>query len=153
MKKRPLEVRVEAPQPVGSIDDLVRRIDLLLDPSLRVAPRMRRIKESVETEVDGRGVTVAVAPFYCHQEVLVDHHTVSTETRRRILERDGEYCGLCADIFGPFEIDHRLPICRGGTHDDTNLWVLCDCCNRDKGSMTVEEFADLLARFGVSWLR
>lgn len=102
---------------------------------------------------NGRRIEPLDPPFLTKDRVRVKHGTVSAETRRRILERDGEYCGLCADIFGPFEIDHRTPVCRGGTHDDDNLWVLCRGCNQDKGIQTVAEFADLLARHGVSWLR
>lgn len=96
---------------------------------------------------------VASPPYLAKWELNVAHGTVDSATRGRILERDGHICGICATITGPFEIDHRTPVSRGGTHVDANLWVLCDCCNRDKGSMTVGEFADLLARFGVSLLR
>jgi 5-methylcytosine-specific restriction endonuclease McrA len=98
-------------------------------------------------------VVVTSPPYVSGDDLKVAHRTVSSETRRRILERDGEVCGICASIFGPFVVDHRTPVARGGTHDDSNLWVLCEPCNGDKGSMTIAEFADLLARYGVSFYR
>jgi 5-methylcytosine-specific restriction endonuclease McrA len=35
--------------------------------------------------------------------------------------------------FIPFEIDHKVPICKGGTDHIGNLQLLCRRCNRKKG--------------------
>lgn len=110
-------------------------------------------REFVATDGNGRAIPPLDPPYLPKDQILVKHGSVSAETRRRILDRDGDYCGLCADIFGPFEIDHRTPVCRGGTHVDDNLWVLCKGCNQAKGMQTVDEFKELLAWFGVTWLR
>lgn len=34
-------------------------------------------------------------------------------------------------VFGPagFEIDHVMPVCRGGSDDPSNLQALCPCCH------------------------
>lgn len=37
-------------------------------------------------------------------------------------------------------IDHKLPISRGGTHEDSNLVGCCEDCNSNKSWMTDEEF-------------
>lgn len=37
-------------------------------------------------------------------------------------------------------LDHRVPRCRGGTHNRKNLVLACVECNRAKGSMTEYEF-------------
>jgi 5-methylcytosine-specific restriction endonuclease McrA len=44
-----------------------------------------------------------------------------------------------------FSIDHALPRSRGGTHHLDNLVGACRRCNGDKGSLTREEYAAVLA--------
>jgi len=34
----------------------------------------------------------------------------------------------------PFEIDHIIPVIKGGTDDKNNLALLCRKCNRSKGA-------------------
>lgn len=63
-----------------------------------------------------------------------------SERRVFILERDGARCCYCQAEAGPFEIDHVLPIARGGTHEVENLVVACRPCNRSKKDRTVEEW-------------
>lgn len=58
--------------------------------------------------------------------------------RAEILRRDHyrcEYCGHKAT-----EVDHVLPISRGGTNERTNLVAACYECNRGKRAKTVEEW-------------
>lgn len=74
--------------------------------------------------------------------------TVSVEVRNRIVERDGEQCQVCKSFDGPWEVDHKLPVSRGGTHADENLWLLCAIWNQAKRDMTVEEFLDLVIPIG-----
>ena len=44
------------------------------------------------------------------------------------------------------ELDHKIPVNRGGTHIQGNFCVACLVCNRDKSDKTEEEFKDWLAR-------
>jgi hypothetical protein len=30
------------------------------------------------------------------------------------------------------EVDHRTPLCQGGSNDDANLWLLCIPCHKAK---------------------
>lgn len=52
--------------------------------------------------------------------------------------------GLCAycecDLNGIYEVDHMLPISRGGANDWPNLAITCSWCNRSKHNKTTEEF-------------
>lgn len=41
---------------------------------------------------------------------------------------------------GAFEIDHSIPLSRGGTDHRNNLFPACISCNRSKGDMTGAEF-------------
>jgi hypothetical protein len=47
------------------------------------------------------------------------------------------YCGLRADRL---EVEHIVPVTRGGTDDLTNLTLACPTCNRRKGRQTAAEF-------------
>lgn len=60
--------------------------------------------------------------------------------RMFILERDGYVCAYCSTDKGPFDIDHIMPVCKGGTDDPENLTCACASCNRSKGGRTLEEW-------------
>ena len=54
-----------------------------------------------------------------------------------ILERDGHRCVSCGrspatDGLVVLELDHIVPVCRGGTNEESNLRTLCRECNRGK---------------------
>lgn len=44
-------------------------------------------------------------------------------TKARILKRDGGLCYQCGKPAS--EVDHVIPVARGGTHDDDNLAAIC----------------------------
>lgn len=46
------------------------------------------------------------------------------------------YCGVEGDL----EIEHVVPLARGGTNEITNLTVACHDCNSKKRTRTAEEF-------------
>lgn len=70
--------------------------------------------------------------------------SVSPALRREIFERDGRVCSYCASGAGPFDIDHVIPVCRGGASSAENLCVACATCNRSKGGRLLQEWFDLL---------
>lgn len=49
-------------------------------------------------------------------------------------------CVYCASTDGPFEIDHVVPVSRGGSSDAGNLVLACRPCNRSKRDKLVEEW-------------
>jgi len=55
--------------------------------------------------------------------------------RHKILKRDRFTCQACGarspDV--ELEVDHKVPVFRGGTDDESNLTTLCKECNRGKG--------------------
>lgn len=59
---------------------------------------------------------------------------------RAVLKRDNYTCHYCGDRSGDFEIDHMIPVSRGGSDDLDNLVTSCRTCNRQKRDKTVEEF-------------
>lgn len=53
--------------------------------------------------------------------------------RPLIFERDGYRCRRCGST-SRLEVDHVIPLARGGSNDPSNLQTLCFPCNRRKGA-------------------
>jgi 5-methylcytosine-specific restriction endonuclease McrA len=81
------------------------------------------------------------------------HKKVEVETRRRarkrlagkiatidrihVFNRDHGVCGICQTPveFRCFEVDHVIPLARGGTHEYSNVQVAHPSCNRKKWAL------------------
>lgn len=53
-----------------------------------------------------------------------------------ICKKKGEFVtkrGFVIDGFIPFEIDHIIPISKGGKNNKKNIRIICRRCNRKKG--------------------
>jgi 5-methylcytosine-specific restriction endonuclease McrA len=55
-----------------------------------------------------------------------------------VYARDGGICGICRESAAPdsFEIDHIVPLARGGEHSYANTQVAHPTCNRRKSAKT-----------------
>lgn len=64
----------------------------------------------------------------------VERGKVSNKMRFSIYERDGYRCRCCgiSDRYAQLEIDHIIPIARGGKSTYENLQTLCHRCNIEK---------------------
>ena len=60
-----------------------------------------------------------------------------------LLEYHGGRCAYCGSNVR-IEIDHRVPLIRGGTNTIENILPACRSCNRRKNQKTEEEFRALL---------
>jgi len=64
--------------------------------------------------------------------------TISEASRQRVRETAHNRCGYCLSqqryVMGQLEIEHIIPRARGGSDDESNLWIACSLCNRYKGS-------------------
>ena len=64
---------------------------------------------------------------------------ISGKTRQNVLMRDNYTCQICGATVkdgAKLEIDHLVPVSKGGTNDENNLQVLCQQCNREKHNRT-----------------
>ena len=60
-------------------------------------------------------------------------HSISSELRQRIFNRDNGQCCKCGSKHN-LEIDHIIPVSKGGATSLKNLELLCFPCNRSKGA-------------------
>ena len=49
-------------------------------------------------------------------------------------------CGYCLSpqhlVMARLEVEHIIPLAKGGVNDESNLWLACPLCNRAKGEKT-----------------
>lgn len=67
----------------------------------------------------------------------VERSKMTPSLRYEVMSRDGFRCCLCgrtADHGVELEVDHVIPVSKGGTSDMSNLQTLCRDCNRGKGA-------------------
>jgi len=57
----------------------------------------------------------------------------STRFQLRLLLQQGFRCALCGELMlEGFEMDHIIPLARGGTNDRENFQLACQGCNAEK---------------------
>jgi len=65
-------------------------------------------------------------------------HTISKKIRFEVLNRDKftcQYCGRTVEDNAKLEIDHIIPVSKGGTNHINNLKTSCFECNRGKRAL------------------
>lgn len=67
-----------------------------------------------------------------------------------VLKRDDYTCFYCGKRGGILEIDHILPVSKGGNDDLSNLVTACRKCNRQKKDKMINEFIEWRIRHGYS---
>jgi uncharacterized protein YozE (UPF0346 family) len=61
---------------------------------------------------------------------------ISAALRFVIFKKDKYSCCICggsAQDGHRLEVDHKVPVSKGGSNEEENLWTLCFNCNRGKG--------------------
>ncbi len=63
---------------------------------------------------------------------------IPASVQQRVRAAARHRCGYCLSpqqyVMGKLEIEHTIPRTRGGSDDESNLWLSCSLCNRYKGS-------------------
>jgi 5-methylcytosine-specific restriction endonuclease McrA len=61
---------------------------------------------------------------------------IPADVERRVRESARYRCGYCRSpqhlVMARLHIDHIIPLARGGTDDEANLWLACPICNGHK---------------------
>ena len=65
---------------------------------------------------------------------------IPVEIERRVRTVARNRCGYCLSpqhlVIARLEIEHIIPIAKGGSNDESNLWIACPLCNRYKSYKT-----------------
>jgi len=65
---------------------------------------------------------------------------ISADLAQRVREAAGHRCGYCLSpqwlVMARMEIDHILPVAKGGNNEESNLWLACPICNSHKSDKT-----------------
>ena len=65
---------------------------------------------------------------------------LSKSKKDSIKNESGGRCYWCRQDVDYLEIDHVIPVSRGGTNERENLVASCKVCNADKGSKLIHEW-------------
>lgn len=75
---------------------------------------------------------------YCSNQLSTreGRQPIPSKLRHKVFKRDGYRCVECGASKDEttLEIDHIIPVSKGGTNDFNNLQTLCKACNRGKGT-------------------
>ena len=94
---------------------------------------------------DPQKVMDRVSKYNQQKEAAGGHCSASEMATIRVCQWDRcAYCSLPLD--GGGELDHKIPVSRGGDSWPSNLAWACTTCNRDKHNKTVQEFVEWRAR-------
>lgn len=103
----------------------------------------KSMKESVMAlfvERDGKNYPF---PDYIAVSIGSTRPTVPASVRAAVMRRDDWTCVYCGARSGPFDLDHIIPLARGGhPYSEDNLACACVACNRSKGSLTPAEWTE-----------
>lgn len=72
----------------------------------------------------------------------IKHKQFSKRKRRSIYEKNKGHCYLCGESvdFNSFEVEHEIPLSKGGTNDLSNLYCSCHYCNMIKRNIYHDDF-------------
>jgi hypothetical protein len=75
---------------------------------------------------------------------------IRQEKRLAIYLRDGMACAYCGDAVetgAALQLDHIIPVEKGGSNEAENLVTCCDRCNLAKAERNVAEFIEATAAY------
>jgi endogenous inhibitor of DNA gyrase (YacG/DUF329 family) len=97
--------------------------------------------------------------LYCSKTCKSMDHTfihrggtrIKGARRQQIIQRDGSACYMCGVNLkmSRIELDHLIPVSKGGTSDDYNVAAACLQCNRKRGNKITFAQLKKLAELGA----
>lgn len=79
----------------------------------------------------------------------------SVEERKKIYRKTNGHCYICGEVvdFDSFEIEHRIPLKKGGSNNFDNLFPSCHCCNTMKNSIYPQELLEKVTQIFMFQLK
>lgn len=76
---------------------------------------------------------------------------LSKEKRLQIYQKTKGRCYLCGESLDldNFEIEHQIPLAKGGTNDVDNLFCSCHFCNHAKDNLYLQDFFTKIIRIVI----
>lgn len=72
---------------------------------------------------------------------LRDGGMLSKGIEKTLMAAQGGLCAVCRCCIAiKFQLDHIVPVARGGRNEDDNVQLLCPPCNQSKGARPMDEF-------------
>ena len=95
-------------------------------------------------------IDTSLDPTICQNSVTgkIKRKSFSANDRKKIYRKTNGHCYLCGEFvdFDSFEIEHRVPLVKGGTNDFSNLYCSCHICNSMKNSIYPEELMEKITQ-------
>ena len=81
----------------------------------------------------------------------IKRKSFSVNERIKVYRKTKGHCYLCGEFidFDSFEIEHKVPISKGGTNDLDNLFCSCHCCNTIKQDIYPEDFMEKISQIFI----
>lgn len=72
----------------------------------------------------------------------MNRRKLSAKERKKVHEKMGGHCAYCGEIItiSQMQVDHIVPISRGGADEMGNMFPACRSCNHYKSTLSVENF-------------
>lgn len=99
------------------------------------------IKDVQETKEDSK-------PKEESKKSTVKRKVFSARERLIIYRKTKGHCYLCGEFvdFDSFEVEHKVPLSKGGTNDLSNVFCSCHCCNTIKHDIYPEDFMERISK-------
>ena len=97
----------------------------------------------IDTDAEGMGKD--------RQEARTRRKKFSVKDRLAIYRKTEGHCYLCGEFvdFDSFEVEHHIPISKGGTNDLDNLYCSCTTCNAIKRDIYPQEFMEKISQIFI----
>ena len=111
-------------------------------------PDVPVLDSSVVEEIDGKKVDDSLIESAMEKPLKTKRKVFTQEERADIYRKTKGYCYLCGDFvdYNNFEVEHKIPLSKGGTNEIDNLFCSCHVCNSIKQDIYPEDFMERITK-------